>query len=88
MKNEITVSNIPIKEYNDLLKPRTLAFNHVEFECPLCGFINKPYTTEARLGKNEEFIYCDTESGGCDEKIILLTEVTTSIKCKAFKMPS
>lgn len=56
-----------------------VTFHNQEFTCPLCGHLNKFHTLKVDRGLNHRFTRCDVEEGGCDEKIVIETIVTTSI---------
>ena len=56
------------------------------FKCPVCGHKNKYNSIEKSVGQELEIIYCDSDSGGCDQQIVLETNVTRSIKLKALKI--
>lgn len=60
--------------------------HNLSFKCPVCGHLNEYNQMEKRVGKDHEIIHCDNETGGCDQTIVLESNVSTSIQLKAMKI--
>lgn len=60
--------------------------HNLTFNCPVCNHTNSFNSIDKRVGKELEIIYCDSESGGCDQQIVLESNVKRSIELKAMKI--
>lgn len=80
---------ITLNNYNALKENqnRLTLSDAVNYKCPFCKHSNTFHKHTQGLGTKIESWYCDEESGGCGEKLLIETTLSAKISTKVFKYP-
>lgn len=68
------------------MKKKVIRFSDKKWKCPSCGHENNYRQFEAPIGTDRRIEYCDVEFGGCDQPVLIRTDVKVTLKITPFEI--
>jgi len=60
----------------------------ITYKCPYCGFKNNLRINLSTFPQQGEVVYCDSEEGGCDERLVLDISIELDVKIHKLNNPN